>query len=272
MWLFSRALSAITITACFFSSIQPIEAVEAATNPLASLRQEVSADPAAAPALIAQALQAKSPVTRQWVAAVTTVVIEGLGPNPNSAKLSKVVYSAVKTLPANVLDIVRAAVIAAPASEADAIAAAAVLASPDPWQIVVYSRSTAPASRGERDFKGEPDFKGGPGDADPVGAGDGMSMTLAEAVVHAALDARPGLSVTAIYAAVDAVLRNAPGWRITAIYDPHGISGVGSAGTNNYANEPLRRKTPTLAPLPGPTTSGSPIKTRVPTTPPPVSP
>lgn len=95
-------------------------------------------------------------------------------------------------------------------------------------------------------------------------------MTLAEAVIQAALDARADLAPAAIYAAVEAVLRNAPGWRITAIYDPRGISGVGSAGTNNYANEPLRRKTPTLAPNPGP--SSPPITPRVPATPPPVSP
>ncbi len=206
-------------------------------------------------------------------------MVESLGPRPGSTQVSKVVFAAVRAVPERVLDIVRAAVVAAPASEADAICAAAVLAIPDPWKIVMYSkaRSVAPARGGERDFKGEPDFKGerdfkgGPADSDPTASlADGRAMTVAEAVIQTALDARADLAPSAIYAAVEAVLRNAPGWRITAIYDPHGISGVGSAGTNNYANEPLRRKTPTLAPSPGP--SSPPITPRVPATPPPVSP
>jgi hypothetical protein len=167
------------------------------------------------------------------------------------------VNAAVKTLPDSAIEIVRAAVAMAPAEAADEIVAAALTALPDPWKQVFYTRVAAPVIRtGERDFKGGPDFKGEPdfkgGPAATGLPGQGAPMTMAEAVVQAALDARAGLSPTALFAVAESILRTAPGWLIGAIYDPKGISGVGDAGLNNYANEPFRRPPPPLAPQPPP--------------------
>lgn len=232
------------------------------------MRRAVEANPSKAPSIAAGALQPVESVSPRRAAEVTTAVIVGLGPVPAASRVAAVVYAEAHAAPERVLDIVRAAVLVAPADAADEIAASAVLAIPDPWKRVVYTRMSAPVQRGERDFKGGPDFKGEP-DFKELVSGEPVPMSLAEAVVQTVLDAGVA-NAPSVFAAVEAVLRTAPGRLITAIYDPRGISGVGDAGTNNYANEPFRRRPPTLAPKPGATPV--PIKLRVPATPPPVSP
>lgn len=232
-----------------------------APEALSLLRSNVQAEPSKAAAFVVRALNPVSAVGPHDAAAVTSTAIAALGPTPSTRHISSLVHAAVRTTPDYVLEIVRAAALLAPADAADEIAASAVAALPDPWRQILYRRAGSPVERTDLDYKNVADFKGQPDYKEPV-APDGLPMTLAEAVVQTVLDARSGLSAPGIYAAVEAVLRSAPGWLITAIYDPKGISGVGDAGLNNYANEPLRRRPPTLAPTP---------VTSVPATPPPVS-
>jgi len=224
-----------------------------AENP-AALQSEVAAAPKSAPQVVVRALQAAGDAAPAQAGVITAAAIAGLGPAPSSAQVARVVNAAVRALPDSAIEIVRAAVATAPAEAADEIVAAALTALPDPWKQVFYTRVSAPIRTGERDFKGEPDFKGGPGAVTglPGGGVQGAPMTMAEAVVQAALDARSGLSAPALFAVAEAILRSSPGWLIGAIYDPKGISGVGDAGLNNYANEPFRTP-PLLAPEPPPT-------------------
>jgi len=254
-----RVFAFISAVCCAVCSTAP------GAEEAAAVFKEVSASPSKAPAIAAAALQPADRVTPRLAAQVTRAAITALGANPAASRIAAIVHAEVKAAPDRVLDIVRAAVTVSPREAAEEIAASAVLAVPDPWRRVVYTRTATPQPRGERDYKGEPDFKGEPDYKDPA-RGEAIPMTLAEAIVQTALEA--GASAPGVYAAVEAALRSAPGRLITAIYDPRGISGVGDAGTNNYANEPFRRRPPTLSPKPGP----SPVKPRVPATPPPVSP
>ncbi|MEZ0258943.1 MAG: hypothetical protein ACAI37_26915, partial [Chthoniobacter sp.] len=157
------------------------------------------------------------------------------------------------------LDIVRAAVKLSPASAPD-IAAAAARAVPNPWKEVRYPRGghpqpppqanpqlpPQPPGPKEPDFKSpkERDFKSPPVDGsllepvqevlDPSAPGDPMSV--AEAIVQAAVEA--GGNLPDVQAAVDGVLIGDPGLLFNRVGDPRSISGVGDAGTSNYANEP----------------------------------
>lgn len=218
---------------------------------LASLSREVAADPQSAPQLIVRAFHAAGEAAPSRAGVITAAVVSNLGSQPSKGLIGRVVNAAVRTLPDSAVEIVRAAVASAPAEAAETIVASAIAALPDPWKVVMYQaggiRRTEPDYKGGPEYKGEPDYKGGP----DYRSGPGTPMTIAEAIVQAALDSRAGLGATALYAAAEAVLRTAPGWLITAIYDPKGISGVGEAGLNNYANEPFRPRVlaPTVPPV-----------------------
>lgn len=234
-----------------------------AENPPA-LQQEVAAAPKSAPQIVVRELQASGEAAPAQAGLITAAAIAGLGPAPSNAQVARVVNAAVRALPDSAIEIVRAAVATAPAEAADEIVAAALTAVPDPWKQVFYTRATAPVRTGERDFKGGPESRpegvpdavgGAVGTAPPGGQGPvgfGAPMTMAEAIVQAALDARSGLSAPALFAVAESVLRGSPGWLIGAIYDPKGISGVGDAGLNNYANEPFRTPPAVLAPVVAP--------------------
>ena len=81
-------------------------------------------------------------------------------------------------------------------------------------------------------FAGDPSFGASPG--------DGIIMTLAEAIAYAAFNAQPGLSFSSLQGAVDIALRTDPATLLRDVQSSRAISGVGDAGTGNYANEPLR--------------------------------
>ena len=81
-------------------------------------------------------------------------------------------------------------------------------------------------------FAGDPFFGASPG--------DGIIMTLAEAIAYAAFNAQPGLSFSSLQGAVDIALRTDPATLLRDVQSSRAISGVGDAGTGNYANEPLR--------------------------------
>ena len=190
-------------------------------------------------------------------AADTVAAIEALGANPATKKISAIVYKAVRSSPENVLPVVSAAAGVSPQAAVAEIVTAAVAAVPNPWKQVIYRRLAALDLK-----KNASDFKGGPGgrqlrdgaeNADPGGgaargssgraAADpagGIQMTLAEAIARAAFDAQQGLSLSKLQDAVDVALRTDPETLMRRIQSPRAVSGVGDAGTSNYANEPLR--------------------------------
>ena len=71
-------------------------------------------------------------------------------------------------------------------------------------------------------------------------AGDALSVTLAEAIARTAFDAQPGLSFPDLQSAVDVALNTDPATLLRYVQSSRSISGVGDAGSSNFANEPLR--------------------------------
>lgn len=194
-------------------------------------------------------------------AAAVVAAIKALGPNPSSRQIGNVIFKAVGKSPASVLPIVHAAVIASPQAAAPEIVTAATAAVPDPWKKVTYHRITsrvskkaAPDSKGGRDGKPALDRKP---IADTKGAvlpavAEGPTITLAEAIVRTALDALPGLDLPSLQAAADIALLGDPSVLLRYIQSARSISGVGDAGTSNYANEPLRPGVAGTTPVPTP--------------------
>jgi hypothetical protein len=256
------------------TAVYPLAAEEAMTV----LRQDISATPNSAAAMVTRTLKAAGVNAASTADAVTLAAIQGLGPHATSKQIAAVVYASVRAVPESALQIVRVAVHAAPKAAPD-IAAAAALAVPNPWKEVSYQRGTPPpvvpvnvsasVSRKEPDFKSskEPDFKSPVHQAflnpaqDPTSPAEtaGDPMSLAEAIVQAAVNADPGVDAGAVQAAVDMALFGDPGQLFNAVAGARGISGVGDAGNSNYANEPFRRlpqttindpkKTPPVAPV-----------------------
>ena len=201
----------------------------------------------------------------------TVAAIEALGAHPATRQISNIVFKAVRTSPASVLPIVHAAVLASPQAAAAEIVTAATAAVPDPWKKVIYHRISAPnLKKSAPDFKGtpdgkqsadgkrtldlagrNPDSKPDPGRKPPAAIED-PTLTLAEAIVRTALDAQPGLSLPDIQSAADLALNSDPATLLRYIQSPRTISGVGDAGTSNYANEPLRPSVAGTAPIPAP--------------------
>ena len=190
--------------------------------------------------------------TGQRAAAETAAAIKALGAHPATRQISNIVFKAVRTSPASVLPIVHAAVLASPQAAAAEIVTAATAAVPDPWQKVIYHRISAPDFKGTPDGKQSadgkrtldlagrnPDSKPDPGTKPPAAIED-PTLTLAEAIVRTALDAQPGLSLPALVSAADLALNSDPATLLRYIQSPRAISGVGDAGSSNYANEPLR--------------------------------
>jgi hypothetical protein len=129
--------------------------------------------------------------------------IEGLGPNPSADLIAGIIRAAVKTAPEQVLDIVRVAVKASPRSAAPAIVSAAVESVPHPDQMVTmdYGRveTTSYTNDKQIDFK---DYK------DIVPAE--KQLTLADAIVQAAMEADPSLSQDALTVSVNGGIGGTP--------------------------------------------------------------
>jgi hypothetical protein len=226
---------------------------------------------------VVQTLKNAGPNATIVAGSTTAIAIQSLGPDATPKQVAAIVFAAVRAVPDSALNIVRAAVAVAP-NDAPQIAAAAARAVPNPWKEVRYAHPTPgqPGRPGQPDqtppgqpavtsstlaqnqrpapSNREPDFKSPPVDhslasagntpnpvLDPAAAGDPMS--LAEAIVQAAVDAHAGVDPAAVQAAVDAALFGDPSTLFNSIADPKGISGVGEAGNSNIANEPI---------LPGP--------------------
>lgn len=209
----------------------------------------------------------------------TAAAIEALGAQPSTRQISSIVFAAVRTSPAGVLPIVHAAVSVSPQAAAPGIVTAATAAVPNPWKPVIYRRIT-----GLNGKQPGPDFTGGPDGTRTVeldGRGPSASLgesnvpanttgrtaadisapdenkpdvtiTLVEAIVRTAFDAQPGLSLPKIMAAADVALLADPATLLRNIQSPRTISGVGDAGSSNYANEALRIRTAAGTPVPTP--------------------
>lgn len=170
--------------------------------------------------------------------------IEALGPKPATRRISNIVYSAVRKAPENVLPIVDAAVRVSPQVAVPEIVTAATAAVPDPWKSVMYQRITGRDALSASDGKQVSDGKKV---IEPP-----QSLTLAEAIALAAFHAQPGLSLPEIRAAVNLALLSDPETLLRRIRSPQSVSGVGDAGTSNYANEPLRVRVLSRSPVPVP--------------------
>lgn len=182
-------------------------------------------------------------------AAETVTAIEALGAKPGTKQISTIVFKAVRSSPESVLAIVHAAVRVSPQAAVPEIVIAATAAVPNPWKQVAWRRLTAPDVK-----KSAPDFKGGPDGKSvrsPAEPGDG-TMTLAEAIAQTAFDAQPGIPLFTLHAAVDIALLTDPATLLRQIQSPRTLSGVGDAGSSNYANEPLRPPVAGSTPVPTP--------------------
>ena len=211
----------------------------------------------------AQGAQGDFDEASRRAAAAAVTGIEVLGANPSTRQISNIVFNAVRNSPAAVLLIVHAAVLASPQAAAPGIVTAATAAVPDPWKKVTYHRITslalktdggeksAPDFKGGSDGKQSADFKRGPGTKSPATT-EYPALTLAEAIIRTAFDAQPGLSLPALQSAADIALVGDPAVLLRYIQSPRSISGVGVAGTSNYANEPLRPTVSSTAPVPAP--------------------
>jgi len=137
--------------------------------------------------------------------ALVQAAIQGLGPNPNANLIAGIIRAAVKATPEQVLDIVGVAVKASPRSAAPAIVSAAVMSVPHPDQMVTmdYGRveTTSYTSDKQSDFK-QVDYK------DIVPAE--KQLTLADAIVQAAMDADPSLSQDELTSAVNEGIGGTP--------------------------------------------------------------
>ena len=170
-------------------------------------------------------------------ARLTTAAIQGLGPSATARQIAALVFAAVRAVPGSVLEITRAAILASPNADAKEIVAAAVSGVPNPWKEVRYHRYVATPEKGAEDFKEEKA-------RELAAAAPGEPMTLAEAIVQTALDARSGLDPAGLQAAADLALIGDPGYLLQAMYDPRSVTAVGDIGNSNYGNEPVLPPTP----------------------------
>lgn len=161
------------------------------------------------------------------IAAATAAAIRALGASPSARQISTIVFKAVRGSPDSVLPIVAASVRASPLAAAPEIVTASTAAVPNPWKKVIYRRLT------EQDARHAP-ARDGAQNADP-----GIEMTLAEAIIRTAFDARPGLSFRDLQDAANAALLMDHEALMRDIQSPRAASGTGDVGLSNYANEPF---------------------------------
>ncbi len=194
----------------------------------------------------------------------TAAAIEALGDKPTNRQVANIVFAAVRKSPEHVLAIVHAATRVAPQSAAPSIVTAATAAVPDPWKQVSYHRIVA--RQGKKvayDFKGGADGANGMDLNGQTGHGAhvrGGTVTLAEAITQTVFDAQPGLSLPELQSAVEVALNTDPATLLRYVQSSRSISGVGDAGSSNYANEPLRSRT--LGGTPGVNTPNPPVVSR----------
>jgi hypothetical protein len=160
--------------------------------------------PSQAGACIAVALRAGRNDSDSVAPSLAAAAIQGLGKSARPAAIASVVKAAVSAAPSEVLDIVTASVKAAPRGSGPAIVTAAVSAVPHPDKVVTVNleRRAALNAVGEKQGAGKAAADGKETDGKDL-TGSEKQLTLAEAIVQAAMDADPSLSQDALTAAAD---------------------------------------------------------------------
>jgi hypothetical protein len=172
----------------------------------AAIKQCASRDPAHAGGYVVLVLRSGRNDADEIAPSLVTAAIRGLGADPKAGYVAEIVHAAINAAPSEVLDIVTAAVKASPRSIAPAIVTAAVRSVPHPDKLVTMNvqrrAQRAYGNDKQTDYKQLADGKS-------LGAPAGKQLTLAEAIVQAALDADPSLSVDSLTAAADNGLNSA---------------------------------------------------------------
>jgi hypothetical protein len=187
-------------------STEPLYKAPAAAA-IAAVKQCAAHDPAHAGVYVSLVLSSGRADADAIAPSVARAAILGLGGNPHPDDIAAVVAAAVKAAPSEVLDIVTATVKVSPRSAAPGIVRAAVANVPDPENMVTVNfqrraeRLAAIAGSDKQSDGKETDHK-------EVADGKSLApqakqLTLAEAIVQAALDADPGLSADTLTSAVD---------------------------------------------------------------------
>jgi hypothetical protein len=169
----------------------------------AAIRQCAAADPAHAGAYVSLVLLSGRTDADAIAPAMARAAILGLGGDPKPKDIGAVIAAAVKSTPSEVLDIVTATVKVSPRSAAQAIVRAAVANVPNPDSMVTVNfqrRAERIATSDKQDGK----------ETDHKEVSDGKSLapqpkqlTLAEAIVQAAIDADPELTVANLTPGID---------------------------------------------------------------------
>jgi hypothetical protein len=169
----------------------------------AAVKQCATGDPGHAGAYVALVLRSGRPDADTIAPSIVQAGIDGLGANPNPGHIAGIVRSAIYSAPSEVLDIVTAAVKVSPRSAATAIVSAAVRTVPHLEQMVnvnVQRRAERVAGGAGNDKQTDNKQLA---DGKSIAPPEQKQLTLAEAIVQAALDADPGLSEASLMAAAD---------------------------------------------------------------------
>jgi hypothetical protein len=187
----------------------------------AAVRQCAAGDPRHAGVYVSVVLLSGRPDADAIAPGIASAAILGLGANPRPDDISAVVAAAVKSAPSEVLDIVTACVKVSPRSAAPAIVAAAVANVPNPSKMVTVNfqrRAERVATSDKQDGK-ETDHKE-VSDGKSV-APESKQLTLAEAIVQAAIDADPGLAVADLQPGIDGgIASQSPPPTSTGVFPP----------------------------------------------------
>jgi len=169
----------------------------------AAVKLCAAADPRHAGAYVALVLRSGRPDADEMAPSLVQAGIDGLGADPNANLIAGIVTSAIYAAPSEVLDIVTAAVKVSPRSAAPAIVTAAIRTVPHPERVVTVNvqrraalAASNPGNDKQTDYKQVTDGKS-------VAPPEQKQLTLAEAIVQAALDADPNLSEASLMAAAD---------------------------------------------------------------------
>lgn len=164
----------------------------------AAVRLSASRDPGDAGTCVALIIRSGRNDADAIAPSLVQAAIQGLGPDPKPSVIGGIVQYAVTAAPTEVLDIVTAAVKASPREAAPAIVRAAAGAVPHPESMVTVNFQP----RAER-VAGSDKQTGRDGKSLPAPE---KQLTLAEAIVQAALAADPGLSPDGLTSAVDGAI------------------------------------------------------------------
>ena len=181
-------------------SQEPLYKVPAAAL-AGAVKECAAADPRHAGTYVALVLRSGRPDADAIAPSLVQAAIQGLGASPKPDYIAGIVRSVIYTTPSEVLDIVTAAVKVSPRGAASDIVIAAVSTVPHPEQMVTVNvQSRAERAAGTSGNAGNDKQLT---DGKSISPPEQKQLTLAEAIVQAALDADPSLSEPDLLAAAD---------------------------------------------------------------------